>query len=210
MRDHQFMEACRAAAARLGEPPIRDMVPSQRNFLRAISKQRRGLSFIALAEDERDVARAIDAAISALAAHDAALRKAAAVRPPVLALDPCVARNQIFAARIAGADAVVLPACLPVTELEALVSAASTARMTAVLDVVDGAELEMALEVRPRAMLLPDPQLARRVGSGIATIVPVRTAAEARELRGFVDAALATRQLVLGGAFQALVSELDR
>lgn len=210
MRDQQLIEARRVAASRLGEPAVRDMVPSQREFLRAIAKQRRGLSFIALAEDERDVARAADAAVGALATHDAVLRHAAAARAPLLAFDACVARSQVYAARIAGADAVLLPACLPVAELEALVSATKSTRMTAVFDVVDASELEMALELRPRAVLLPDPQLALRVGHGIATIVPVRTAHEARELRGIVDAALATRQLVLGGAFQSLVSELDR
>ena len=210
MRDPEAIERRRAEAARLGEPPVRDMVPSVRDFLRAISKRRRGLKFVAFADNERDVARAVDAAVAALATQDDSLRLAARARPPLLALDPCVARNQVITARIAGADAVLLPACLPPAELEALISCVRTARMTAVLEVADGAELTMALELRPRALLLPDPELASRVRPGIATIVRVKTASGARELRGVVDAALATRQLVLGGAFQSLVSELDR
>lgn len=186
------------------------MVPAQRDFLRALGTGRRSLAFVALAEDERDVARAVDAAVAGLAAKDPVLRAAAAARPPLLALDLCVSKSQVFAARIAGADAVLLPACLSPVELEALVSAASTTRMVAVFDVADAGELAAVQELRPRAVLLADATLAPRVRAGIASIVQVSTAAQARALRGTVDAALATRELVLGGAFHALVAELTR
>lgn len=210
MRDLQAIEARRAAAQRVGEPPVRDMVPAQRDFLRALGAGRRSLRFVAVAGDERDVERAVDAAVAGLAARDSELRLAAAARPPLLALDLCVAKNQVFAARIAGADAVLVPGCLPPSELAMLVSTASTTRMLPVFEVADAGELAMVLEVRPRAVLLPDAALAQGLRSGVAVLVEVSTAAGARALRGVVDAALVTRQLVLGGAFQTLVSELDR
>lgn len=210
MRDLESIESRRTAALRVGEPPVRDMVPAQRDFLRALGTGRSSLKFVVLAEDERDVARAVDAAVAGLAARDGVLRMAAAARPPLLALDLCVARNQVFAARIDGADAVLLPACLPPAELDALVSSASSTRMMPVFDVADAAELAMAHELRARAVLLADVALATDVRKGVATMVLAGTATEARALRGVVDAALATRGLVLGGAFQSLVSELDR
>ncbi len=210
MRDLQAIEARRAAALRVGEPAVRDMVPAQRDFLRALGTGRRSLRFVAVAGDERDVARAVDAAVAGLAVRDAALRLAATARPPLLALDFCVAKNQVFAARIAGADAVLVPGCLPPSELAALISATSTTRMLPVFDVADATELAMVLELRPRAVLLADTALARSVRPGVVILARVSAAAEARALRGDVDAALATRELVLGGAFQTLVSELDR
>lgn len=210
MRDPQSIESRRAAALRGGEPPVRDMVPAQRDFLRALGTGRRSLPFVVVAADEQDVARAVDAAVAGLAARDPALRIASVARQPLLALDLCVAKTQVFAARIAGADAVLVPGCLPPSELAALISSASTTRMLPVFDVADATELAMVLELRPRAVLLADAALAGQVRAGVATMVQVSTAADARALRGLVDAALATRELVLGGAFQSLVSELDR
>ena len=128
----------------------------------------------------------------------------------MLACDLCVTKAQAFAARIAGADGVIVPACLPPNEVQAVMSGAASTHMLSVLDVQDETELHAAHELRPRAVLLPDTTLCASVRPGITIIVRVSDPESARALQDVADAALATADLVLTTSFQSLVSELDR
>src|SRR5688572_30683019 len=154
MRDPRQIELRREAAAALGNVPIRNMVPASADFLAAVGRQRRGVAIVACVESEHDRTRVTDAEVAALAASDTALRAGLGeAKLPVLASELCVSLPQIFSARLAGADAVLVPAALPGAEVQALLAAASSAHMIGVLEIADAAELG-ALELRPRAALL--------------------------------------------------------
>lgn len=208
MREMREIEARAAVARRLGDVALRDMVPSQRQALRAVTTHRRRVAVVAWVEDERDVGRAVDAAVAAVAAIDARLAMAAQCGLPVVAMELCVSKAQAFAARIAGADAVVVPACLPPNELAAILSAATSAHMLPILEAHDETELASALELRPRAILLRDRRLATTIRPGTTLLFEVAEASPAREARGTADAIIARPVLVRDPSFQSLVSEL--
>ncbi|MBI2897262.1 MAG: hypothetical protein HYY06_27135 [Deltaproteobacteria bacterium] len=208
MRDMREIDARAAVARRLGEVPVRDMVPSQRHALRAIATHRRRVAVVAWVEDDRDVGRAVDSAVAAVAAADANLRIAAQCGLPVVAMELCVSKGQAFAARIAGADAVLVPACLSPTELGAIVSGATSAHMLPIVEVQNEVELGMALELRPRAVLLRDRRLASTLRPGTTLLLEAAEAMAAREARGIADAIIARPVLVRDPSFQSLVSEL--
>lgn len=197
-----------AVARRLGDVNVRDMVPSQRQALRAITTHRRKVAVVAWVEEDRDVGRAVDAAVAAVAAADARLAMAAQCGLPVVAMEPCVSKAQAFAARIAGADAVVVPACLSPNELGAILSGATSAHMLPIVEAHDEAELASALELRPRAILLRDRRLAATVRPGTTLLFEVAEAAPARDARGNADAVIARPVLVRDPSFQSLVTEL--
>ena len=159
----------RAALDALGPLRLPEIVPSRRDFTQFVATQKQGIALVPRLQrrnpetgrtwpglDVADFARACDDVdVGALAVRTAALFDATmadldavvgVVTAPVLHDDVCIAREQIFAARLHGADAIVLPAdALDAAALRELDGVATSMHMAVVVDVADAAELTAAL-----------------------------------------------------------------
>jgi indole-3-glycerol phosphate synthase len=186
----------RAEIAALGDLPLPEIVPSRRDFTQFIAMQRQGLALIARLQranpdtgatwPDLDVvafARACDDAdAGALAVRTAALygtsladldTVAAAVTAPILRDDLCLDRQQVYAARLHGADAVLLPAAeLDAAALRELTAVASSMHMATVIEVDAEADLAGALAL-PTACI----GFACMGGDGHADLARVRALA---------------------------------
>lgn len=158
-----------AEIATLRDLPLTDIVPSRRDFTQFIATHKQGMALVPRLQrldpdtggawpglDLVTFARACDdAEAGALAVRTANLfggrladldAVAAAVTAPLLRDDLCVHRQQVFQARLHGADAVLLPAGdLDAAALRDLAAIASSTHMASVIDVADVAQLSTAL-----------------------------------------------------------------
>ena len=153
----------------MGTLRLPEIVPSRRDFTQFVATQKQGIALVARLQrrnpetggawarlDVAAFARACDDTdVAAISVRTAALfggtmddldAVAAAVTAPVLQDDPCLAREQIFVARLRGADAVVLPADdLDAASLRDLDAVATSMHMAVVVDVANPPELAAAL-----------------------------------------------------------------
>ncbi len=218
----------RAALNALGALRLPEIVPSRRDFTQFVTTQKQGIALVPRLQrrnpetgkawpalDIAAFARACDdAEVGALAVRTAAVfgstpadleTVVAAVTAPVLHDDLCLAREQIFAARLRGADAIVLPAdVLDATTLRELDGVATSMHMAVVVDVTQTAELAAALA-------LPTACIGLRCGradgyadldavSGLAADVPRR-----RTVLLLADVRRLDDLLGLGGLIDAAV-----
>jgi indole-3-glycerol phosphate synthase len=186
----------RAESITLGDLPLPEIVPSRRDFTQFIATQRQGLALIARLQranpdtgatwpdlDMAAFARACDdAETAALAVRTATMyggrladldTVVAAASAPVLRDDLCLDRQQIYAARLHGADAVLLPAAeLDTDALRELAAVAGSVHMAAVVEVGTRAHLDSALAL-PTACI----GINSMGGDGRADLVRVRALA---------------------------------
>jgi indole-3-glycerol phosphate synthase len=160
----------RAEIATLADLPLTNIVPSRRDFTQFVATQKQGIALVPRVQRRNpdtggawpalDVAafarRCDDAEAGALAVRTAAVYGtaladlgvvAAAVTAPVLRDDLCLHRQQIYQARLHGADAVVLAEEVPAAELRELAGVASSMHMATVIEVAGPAALAAGLEL---------------------------------------------------------------
>src|SRR5262245_3967403 len=158
-----------AEIATLADLPLTNIVPSRRDFTQFVATQKQGIALVPRLQranpetgsawpdlDLTAFARACDdAEAGALAVRTAARfgtsvadldAVVVAVSAPVLRDDLCLHRQQVYHARLHGADAVVLPAAeLDAAALRELAAAASSMHMASVVEVDTAAALAAAL-----------------------------------------------------------------
>jgi indole-3-glycerol phosphate synthase len=149
-----------------------------------------------------------------------------AVGVPVLCKDFVIDEFQVYRARAAGADAVLLiVAALADGQLAALHELANELGMAALVEVHGGDELERALRIQPRLLGINNRDLKTfdvdlAVTEQLASLVPPGTALVgesgifsasdvARLARAGVDAVLVGEALMTAGDVAARVSELS-
>jgi indole-3-glycerol phosphate synthase len=231
----------------LGHVPrveARNITPSTRDFLQAVGTQRGSLAVIAeiaratpdeghLTEelDIADLRAAMDeASVSAIAvATDAVVclgtlseltMVAHGSTTPVLMHDLILSREQVYQARLAGADAVLLHAgALPAPELRTLLEIATSMHMAAPIEVASEEQLQMALAAGARAVVIPafgrhdEPSLAiadallPKVDKAHVAIVrgPFFSPQEFEPLRGRADAIWICGPLMRAGHARAFL-----
>src|SRR5262245_46547503 len=160
-----------AELATLADLSLTEIVPSRRDFTQFVATQKHGLALVPRVQRANpDTGRAwprLDVAAfasacdeteaAALAVRTAAVYGArlgdldavvAAVSAPVLREDLCLDRQQIYQARLHGADAVLLPAAtLTAAALRELVATASSMHMASVVEVATASDLTAALDL---------------------------------------------------------------
>lgn len=220
---------------RLTGQPISEVTPSRRDFLLHVTTQKQELAIVArLAPREEpsgDVwgtaqlvahARACDdAEVAALAVATGAgglsmqdlAAIAEATTAPVLRDDLILHPSQLYHARLHGADAAVLPlADLEDSAIKALIDAAHSVHMAAILELLGEAQVERAVR-RPRVILglrCTDQngaldldhmcQLAQQLPRyrTSLTLAEIRSAAEYNALQGVCDAVVLGEALLAG------------
>jgi indole-3-glycerol phosphate synthase len=213
---------------RLAELAIAEVRPSLRDFAQFVATQKSAIALVPRLKradpgtggrwpdlDMANVARACDDAdVGAIAVGTAALMGGAiedlrtvaeAVTAPVLRDDLCLHANQIYQARLYGADAVRLPAAdLDRESLGALVAVVESLHMAAIIEVRGEADIETALDLAPACIGLDLPAndgfadleaarvLAARIPSQRVVLLldEVRGLKELLRLKGLVDAAV--------------------
>jgi hypothetical protein len=189
------------------------MFPSTRDLLQVLATRRRAVAVIAQVPADRpdDVVHALRADVSAVAfdGEGPDLAHVARHRPATLCLVPALSREQAWAARMAGADGIVVPACATEEEALSTLDAARRTHMLAAIDVADAGEVASALATSPRAVLLADRTLVDRFPPPVVAIVRAAGADDARALRGLADAALLAPEATLETDFSSLVQELE-
>ena len=218
----------RAEIATLAELPLTNIVPSRRDFTQFVATQKQGIALVPRLQrrnpdsgrtwpdlDVGEFARVCDDAdAGALAVRTAPLFGAgladldavvAAVSAPVLRDDLCLHRQQIYQARLHGADAIVLPAAeLDAASLRELVAVASSMHMASVVEVASEAALAAAVDLPTACVGLAcagaDGHADRTRVRALATRVPrhrtvlllaeVAALDDLEELAGVIDAAV--------------------
>jgi len=220
-RDLQLAESRREVAT-LADLRVSEVTPSRRDFAQYTATQRSGLAVVARlqgsattsASERIAQARAYDdAEVAALAVvtdpsqltlpEMAAI--AAATSTPLLRDALCLDRSQVLAARLHGADAVLLPVAeLGADGLAELVAVARSLHMAALLEVCRAADIASALGITHATLALrcvgADHQLDIAATLALTALIPkqraclvlpeVRALEEARQLLGHCDAIL--------------------
>lgn len=219
MDRRQWLQDSRAEIGHLRGQVVSEVTPSRRDFAQYATTQKQGLAVVArlsspLGTEAQRLAHAeaCDAAeVAALAVATASggltladmKEIAAATTAPILRDALLLDRSQIFAARLHGADAIVLPAReLDGEALLDLVAVARSLHMAPVIEVTEVADLAAALVI-PHAVLglrcvdaegrldvAATCHLARAVPATrtILVLPEVLGLAEAQELAGVGDA----------------------
>jgi indole-3-glycerol phosphate synthase len=224
----QWLAEKRADADALRDLPLTDIVPSRRDFTQFVATQKQGLAIVPRLQRRNPVSGAsrplLDVAALARAFDDSeagaiAVRTAklfegsivdldavrAAATAPLLRDDLCIGQQQIYASRLHGADAVVLPAGdLPADALRELAAIANSTHMAAVIEVTDDAQLAAALALPTACIGLAcagvDGRLDGERALALAKTVPshrvvlllgeIAAAADLEQFVGVVDAAV--------------------
>jgi virulence-associated protein VagC len=199
---------------------IASIVPSVRDFLQAISTQRKRLALVPLVE-RVDEARALgEAGVTAfamLAPSDGMRAVSATVGSvPVLSLAPVATETEALTARAAGADAVIVPIGADAQNWDAVAKQVRTTRMAALARVTDRASAELCAKTAAKGVFLPVSAIGEvsavmpLLGS-LRVIVQLPSADETtlRALRGVVDAVIVESDLYLSTSFESLRDELD-
>ncbi len=211
--DWRHVESTRPPAPRVAASEVR---PSIRDFTQYIGAGRTALGVIPLlvrrdaivGDADRDVA-ALAAELDALeipalavatapgsGALDDLVAVARAVSAPVLRWDCVIDDDRLYESRLAGADAVFVPAALAGAELPRLVALARAIHVACVVEIATADDCAAAT-----AAGAPVVALARGALALAATISPrypllaqepISTTADLGQLRGIVDAVLVT------------------
>jgi len=160
-----------AEVAALADLPLTELAPSRRDFTQFVATQKQGIALVPRVQradpatggawpglDVAAFARACDDAdTAAIAVRTAAVfgtsladldAVAAAVTAPVLRDDLCLDRQQLYQARLHGADAVLLPGgVLDRAALRELAALAGSLHMASVVEVDEPDDLAAALEL---------------------------------------------------------------
>ncbi|MBI3783696.1 MAG: hypothetical protein HY270_09855 [Deltaproteobacteria bacterium] len=208
-------------ARQLAGQPVSEVIPSRRDFAQYVSTQRSELAAIARLEGGplssvlRLAKNSDDAEVAALTisaqAREEMATIAAAVTAPILREAFVVDANQLYRARLGGADAALFPAAeLGFDVLQQLTSLASSLHMASIGEVFDRSGLEVALRL-PRLLLglaCADARgqldidatrmLAASIDPGRTLLVlpPLQNAEQADALRGSVDAVTLSEALL--------------
>lgn len=163
-RDTEIL-ASQRECRELGVLGVSEVAPSRRDFAQYVATQKQGLAVVARLRQEPsggeatviERARAYDEAeVAALSIASGAgalsLQEmsavAAATTAPIWREALCLDRNQIFAARLHGADAVLLPVAeLGTQGLQDMVAVSRSLHMAPVVEVTGEADLKSALTV---------------------------------------------------------------
>ncbi|MGQ0508584.1 MAG: hypothetical protein ACT4TC_25070, partial [Myxococcaceae bacterium] len=199
----QEWSTLRAAAVRpLGPDDLRRITPSIRDFVHAVATQRRALAVIAESSAqveaaaanpsiikghlERLCAAASATSVSAIAvctdptrggSYEALAHASSLFDGPLLANDLIVSRHQLYAARLAGADAVLLTAAVAAAgELKAQIEIAGSMHVAAPVEVATDTELSAALQAGARVVLIPDALLSKVPRNVVAIVRGVAVA----------------------------------
>ena len=236
------LAASRDEARRWAGQRVSEVTPSRRDFALYVSTQRTTLAVVArLAPAARrsNAAQLIadarawdDAEVAALAvatgpgeyALDAVQAVAGATSAPILRDDLIVHPAQLYATRLHGADAAVLPAGdLDPALLHELVTVARSLHMAAIVEVLGNAGLETALQlphviigirctdVQNRLDVIRARALAEQVPSqhSVLVLTEITAAAEAEALRGVCDAIVVGDAVLAPGGLAELVQRLS-
>jgi indole-3-glycerol phosphate synthase len=173
------IDARRAALRTLGPIDVRGVTPSIKDFQHSLAPYPGALAVIAeLARatpeegalaadysadtlvpllDEAEVAAIAVAIDPACDGYERDLARAAAITTtPVLARDLVLTRDQLYAARLHGADAVLLTASVvPAGELKSMLEIASSMHLAAPIEVQSPEELATAVACGARWLVLP-------------------------------------------------------
>ena len=209
MRRAQLLAEKEAEIDALRQLSVTEVVPSRRDFTMFVATQKRGIAvvprlkrrdpdtgaawpnvdFAALAAlyDEAETAAV---AVGTARLHGGSIEDlrlvAEATTAPVLRDDLCVHADQVYHARLYGADAVVLPAShLDLEQLHTLAAVANSVHMAAVIEVQSEDDLTRALGTAPACVGVncvgrdgfTDLSYARAIG---ARIPPQRTVLQSR------------------------------
>jgi indole-3-glycerol phosphate synthase len=233
-----LLAACNSELRQLAGQGVSEVTPSRHDFGLYVSTQRQGLAVIArLASGPRaaliDLARVCDkaevAALSLALGDDLSLTDVAAVAhaitAPIMREAFVVDANQLYHARLHGADAALFPVAeLGGDALRLLVAVASSLHMASIAEVRDAASLEVAMQL-PRLLLGiacvanngaidVDATLALAAGapqgSTIVVLPALSSVAEADALRGAVDAVVLAETLLAGADAAAIVDRAAR
>jgi indole-3-glycerol phosphate synthase len=232
---------------RLGAAEVSGLMPSARDFIQAVSTHRSALAVIAelaratpeegVLDPALDVEKlcrlANEAAVSALAVatdpilcqgDDLLLASASRLfEGPLLMRDLVVGRDQLYGARLLGADAVLLTAAaLPASELKACIEIAGSMHMATPVEVASGGELTVALAAAARVVVIPAfkgsalhlalaDDLLPKVPRNVVAIVrgPFATPEDLTPLRGRADALWLAAPLYAPGAEERLRQLVD-
>lgn len=221
----EWIDRKRAELRRLGPTQARNITPSLRDFAHAVTTRRQALAVIAeiarRTPEEGELAESVDiaglcaamdqASVSAVAVatdgeafggSGADLQRAAqASSAPILCHDLILSREQLYLARLGGADAVLLLAgALSAPELRPLIEIASSMHMASPVEVRSERELADAVAAGARLLVIPafdgsslslalPEALLPKVPRGVTPLVrgPFSSAAELEPLRGKAD-----------------------
>jgi hypothetical protein len=201
-------KARREAAKALAGIDVRSMAPATKDLLQILSTRRKALAVVAEVPTDRpeEAARvaAVDLSAIGFDGDERGLAIAARQKPPALFLAPCFTREQVWAARLAGASAVVVSASASPEERSAVEDAARRTHMLPVFEAEDDADAGAV-----RVVLVRDPALLPRFPTPSVAIAAASTADEARSLRGRADAVLLAPEVSLETDFESLVAELE-
>jgi indole-3-glycerol phosphate synthase len=208
----------------MAEVDVGSIVPSTRDLLQVLSTRRRNLALLGVIMGERpaeEAARLADLNVSAFAHAEASPAMALVARAtktvPSLCLAAASEREHFLAARLHGADGVVIDAAMPLDAWDRLAKIARTMRMLPLALARDAAGLDAAMKAGARAILLRAAtaaevlELAARAPRNVTLVghVEEADAAALRALVGKVDAAVVPASLHAGAAFAELVAEVD-
>ncbi|HYV43246.1 MAG TPA: hypothetical protein VFA20_00235 [Myxococcaceae bacterium] len=236
------------AVGRAARLELRNVTPSLRDFTHAVSTQRSSLSVVAeLARaspeeghlspmpDYQAIASALDAtdlAAFAVATDEEVCQGSLpdltlvsrAASSPVAQRDLVLAREQIYQARLAGADAVLLHAgALAPGDLKAFVEIAASMHMSAPVEVRSEQEVQVAAAAGARVMVIPAfghphaalslelaQSLLPKVPRTVAPLVrgPFYRPEELEPLRGKADGVWICGPVMRAGDAAAFVGEL--
>ena len=227
LRQRVFAEAAREAAE-LRTVATTEITPSRRDFVMFVSTQRRGIAIVprfrrlgplaggagADADAAAVARRWDDAEAPAIAVSTSAVYGGSrqdlrvisdAVSAPVFCEDPCLTDQQVYLARLHGADAVLLPAGhLEPVALAALVKLAASMHMAAIVEVAGTGELAATERVAPACVAISAPRpdgrldveaavaLAKRLTSRRTVLLldEIESTSELAPLEGLVDASV--------------------
>ncbi len=176
----EWVRRKREQLQRLKAPDVRNVVPTVKDFSRAVSTRREELAVVAEiaratpeegrlrdALDVAEVSRQLDSASAAAlavatdelacAAHAPDLAIAArAASCPIIARDLILAREQLYHARLMGADAVLLTAAaLSPADLRSSIEILASMHMAAPVEVATESELSAALTCGAKLFVIP-------------------------------------------------------
>jgi Indole-3-glycerol phosphate synthase len=200
-------ERKRAGLRQLAPIEVRGLTPALRDFAQTTTTHRTALAMIVELSPgaPASLLAAIDDTDTAAIAIELDLTAHALAPPcqgstPVLVRDWVVGKEQVYRARLLGADAVLLSAgAVAPGELKGLLEIAASLHMAAPVEVANAGELAIAAAVGARQVVLSDEGLIPQLPRTLSAIVrgPFAAPSQLEPLQGRVDAVWPT-----GGALE--------
>ena len=232
-RRQQLLAEKKSEVMGLAGLDLNQITPSRRDFTQFVSTQKTGIALVARLKRAdphtgaswRDVdltalaRRCDDTEVGAIAVATAEMfggriddlrAVAAAVTAPILRDDLCLHANQVYQARLFGADAVVFPAAQVAADLASLLDVAASLHMAAVIEICSESDLALIADHRLACVgvqctaadgfadLARARALAERIPSErcVLLLSEVREIESLRAAHGLIDAAVVGNALL--------------